>query len=156
MQDNEIFDALSLEAVTNQLSIWSQTKATQEATAIKAKKSERTGNAANTAIKPVRIMEGEDDATTQFHPQRYALRPPVSGQDKIWDKYPTHWPEVYFSVNLSDVGLENDLGQKQLKLLHDRRSEIRINYFIHQMSMLEEVASRLLMLSLVKIGARML
>ena len=129
LQDDEIFDSLSLEAVTNQMALWSQTRATQEATEVKKKRSEKIGNKSNTAIKPVTILEGKDDATTLFHPQRYSLRPPVTGQHKVWDQYPTHWPEIYFSVNLSDVGLENDLGQKQLELLHDRRSDIRINMF---------------------------
>ena len=55
--------------------------------------------------------------------------PGIGSSFRIWDAYPTHWPEVYYSVDLSDVGLENDLGQKQIKLLHDRRSEITINMF---------------------------
>ena len=129
LQDDAIFDALSLEAVTSQLAIWSQTKATQEATALKMKKAERGATEGNTAVKPVTIKEGVDDATTNFHPQRYSLRPPVCGQGKIWDNYPTHWPEVYYSVNLSDVGLENQLGHKVIELLHDQRSKIEVKMF---------------------------
>ena len=64
LQDDDIFDSLSLEAVTNQLALWTQTKATQEATAMKLKKSEKIGNRSNTPIKPVTIIEGVDDATT--------------------------------------------------------------------------------------------
>ena len=44
LQDDEIFDALSLESVTSQLSLWSQTKATQEATAAKMKKANKEKN----------------------------------------------------------------------------------------------------------------
>ena len=129
LQDEEIFDALSLESVTNQMAIWSQTKATREATAPKAKKAERVGNKSNTTVKPVKIEEGTDDATSVFHPQRYKLRPSVVGQEKVWENYPTHWPEIYYSVNLSDVGLDNQLGQKQLELLHDRRRMISVKMF---------------------------
>ena len=129
LQDDEIFDALSLESVTNQMAIWSQTKATQEATALKAKKNDKTGNKENTQIKIVKVQEGNHDATKNHHPQKYAMRPSVVGQEVIWDKYPTHWPEVYYAVNLSDVGLENQLGHKQMELLHDRRSKIEIKYF---------------------------
>ena len=119
LQDDEIFNALLLEEVTSQLSSWSQTRATQEATAVKVKKQEKSGNKTNTKIKQVTIKEGIDDATTMLHPQRYSLRPCVSGQGKIWESYPTHWPEVYYSINLSEVGLENQFGHKQLELLHD-------------------------------------
>ena len=129
LQDDDIFNALSIEAVTNQLAIWSQTKATQEATAMKAKKSEKSGSKSNTAVKTIQINEGEHDATTKFHPQQYAMRPSVCGQEKVWPNYPVEWPEIYYSVNLADVGLENELGQKQIKLLHSRASEIKINMF---------------------------
>ena len=95
LQDDDIFNALSIESVTNQLAIWSQTKATQEATALKAKKSEKIIEG-NTPIKTILIKEGEDDATSKLHPQRYHLRPCVSGQGKIWSTYPMHWPEVFF------------------------------------------------------------
>ena len=129
LQDDEIFDALSLESVTSQLSLWSQTKATQEATAVKMKKANKEENEGNTQIKPVKVLEGIDDATENFHPQRYHLRPPVCGQDKIWANYPTHWTEVYYSVNLSDVGLEHQLSHKVIKLLHDRRSKLEVRFF---------------------------
>ena len=114
LQDDEIFDTLFLESVTSQMALWSQTRAYQEATELKRKKAERTGNKSNTNVKSVLVKEGLDDATNIFHPQRYALRPSVVGQEKIWGSYPTHWPEVYYSVNLTDVGLENQFGQKQI------------------------------------------
>ena len=113
--------------MTSQIAMWTQTKATQAATEAKIKKAEKNGNKENTPIKAVNIEEGVDDATTKFHPQRYAMRPPVGGPGKIWDQYPTHWNEVYYSVNLADVGLENQLGHEQIRLLHDRRSKLLIN-----------------------------
>ena len=109
--------------------MWSQTRATQEATALKAKKGEKKEFKTNSKIKKIKLEAGEDDATMIFHPQRYSLRPPVSGITKVWPSYPTHWPEVYYSVDLSDVGLDNVFGQKQLELLHDRRSKIEVKMF---------------------------
>ena len=96
LQDAKIFDSLSLEAVTNQLSAWAQTKATQEATAFKQRKMDKSGNKENTPVKPVKVLEGVDDTTYQFHPQIYSLRPPVGGPVKVWEHYPTHWPEVFY------------------------------------------------------------
>ena len=130
LQDDEVFNSLTIGEVTLQLAMWSQTRATQEATAQKAKKREKKDFKTNTMIKMVKIEAGEDDATTTFHPQRYSMRPPVSGISKIWKTYPTHWPEVYYSVDLSDVGLDNVFGQKQLEMLHDRRSPIKVKMFI--------------------------
>ena len=83
----------------------------------------------NTDVKKMKVEEGEDDATTIFHPQRFMMRPPVVDLKKCWSLYPTSWPETYYSVYLTDVGLDNQLGQKQIELLHDRRSEIKIKYF---------------------------
>ena len=130
LQDDDVFDSLTIGEVTLQLSMWSQTLATREATAQNEKKaSEKKDHKTNTSVKTVKIEAGEDDATSIFHPQHYSMRPPVSGMGKIWESYPTHWPEVYYSTDLSDVGLDNVLGQKQLELLHDRRSKIEIKMF---------------------------
>ena len=96
---------------------------------MKQRKMEKSSNEGDTPVKLVMISEGVDDATTEFHPQRYSMRPPVGGPIKVWDQYPTHWPEVFYSVNLADVGLENQLGQKVIKLLHDRRSKIEVKMF---------------------------
>ena len=63
LRDDDIFDALSLETVTSQIAMWSQTKATQEATEVKKRKAEKTGNKSNMNVKPVHVKEGSDDAT---------------------------------------------------------------------------------------------
>ena len=69
LQDDEIFDALSLESVTNQITIWSQTKATKEALEMKRRKAEGNTNRTNTAVKAVNIEAGTHDAMSNFHPQ---------------------------------------------------------------------------------------
>ena len=129
LQDDELFDLLSLGEVTSQIAMWAQTKAVLESNTLKVKKAEKGIFKTNTTIKKINVEAGEDDATTIFHPQRYQLRPPVVSMTKVWANYPTHWPEVYYSIDLSDVGLDNVLGQKQKELLHDRRSQIQIKMF---------------------------
>ena len=109
LQHNNIFDNISPEAVTSQL-LAKQTEAMQEATLVKQRKMEKI-----TAMKPVNITEGIDEATNTFHPQRYALRPPVGGPSNVLDQYPVHWPEGFHSMNLSYVGLDNQVGQRVIK-----------------------------------------
>ena len=65
LQDDDIFDSMSIDAVTSQIGQWSHTKAIQETNAIKAKKNEKTNNKTNTEIKKVKIEAGEDDSTFQ-------------------------------------------------------------------------------------------
>ena len=129
LQDDDIFDELTIGEATMQLAMWTQTKADREATELKMRKAEGKPLKSNTMVKMVKVSSGDDDATSTFHPQRFHLRPPVTGLSKVWASYPTHWPEVYYSMDFSDVGLENQLGQKQLELLHDRRSKIEIKMF---------------------------
>ena len=108
---------------------WAQTTAVQKSNQLKEKKAERASDLkTNTAVKMVDIKAGKDDATTQFHPQRF-LRPPVVAPEKYWNLFPKSWGERYYSVYLEDVGLQNDLGQKQIELLHDRRSALKIKMF---------------------------
>ena len=77
LQDDDIFNLLSLGDVTNQMAMWAQTKAVMEANSLKIKKAEKGVHKTNTNIKKIIVEEGEDDSTTVFHPQRYKLRPPV-------------------------------------------------------------------------------
>lgn len=130
LRDDDICNAMSIESITDQISRWEETKARREANEIKAKKAEpKSSMKRNTAIKSIVFSEGPDDATTILHPQRFMFRSPVVPLSKYWDLYPQAWQEVYYSIYLEDVGLENVLGQKQIELLHDRRSEIRVHKF---------------------------
>ena len=43
LQDDEVFDSLSIDAMTNQIALWQQTQATKEATALMQKKGEKVG-----------------------------------------------------------------------------------------------------------------
>ena len=129
LQDDQIFNLMSIESVTEQISRWEQTKALQKSNEIKVLKTGGKTFKTNQDIKTMKIEAGEDNATDIFHPQRYKIRPAVVRVDKTWALYPTNWPEIYYSQNLEDVGLEDQFGQKQIELLHDRRSSIEIKMF---------------------------
>ena len=129
LQDDEIVDAMDLNIVAQQVMKWAEIQVMKEANEIKAKKTDKNSMKKNTEIKPVKVEEGEDDATTKFHKQRFALRTPVVAPSKYWHLYPTEWKEVYYSVHLDHVGLENTLGQKQILLLHNRTNELKVHMF---------------------------
>ena len=129
LQDDEIVDAMDLNIVAQQVMKWSEIQVMKEANDIKAKKADKNTMKKNTEIKTVKVEEGEDDATTKFHNQRFNLRTPVVAPHKYWHLYPTEWKEVYYSVHLEHVGLENTLGQKQILLLHNRTNELKVHMF---------------------------
>ena len=129
LQDDSYFNKFKPEVALQAVMNWAQTEAMQKANQLKEKKAEKaTDMRKNTAIKMVEIKEGKDDATTVFHPQRF-LRPPVVGLEKYWSLYPKKWDEKYFSVFMEDVGLQNELGQRQIELLHDRTSALKVKMF---------------------------
>ena len=129
LQDDEIVDAMDLNIVAQQVMKWSEIQLMKEANDIKAKKADKNSMKKNTEIKTVKVEEGEDNATTKFHNQRFNLRTPVVAPHKYWHLYPTEWKEVYYSVHLEHVGLENTLGQKQILLLHNRTNELKVHMF---------------------------
>ena len=129
LQDDAYFDTFKPEVALQAVMAWGQTMAMQQSNLLKERKAEKSTNLkTNTAVKMVEVKAGVDDATTKFHPQRF-LRPPVVAPEKYWNLFPKKWDEKYYSVYLEDVGLQNDLGQRQIELLHDRRSSIKIKMF---------------------------
>ena len=84
---------------------------------------------ANTEIKSIELEAGNDNAKDDLHPQRFQMRTPVVSPSKYWELFPVKWPEVYYTAYLADVGLEDQLGQKQIEMLHDRRSPLQIKMF---------------------------
>ena len=129
LQDDAFFDTFKPEVALQAVMSWAQALAVQKANTLKESKAERTSNVRkNTQVKVVEVQAGRDDSTTIFHPQRF-LRPPVVAVEKYWNLFPKAWEEKYYSVYLEDVGLHNELGQRQIELLHDRRSAIKIKMF---------------------------
>ena len=130
LQDDDLVNAMDINTVALAVMKWKEIQVQERANAIKEKKVDgKSRMKKNTPVKEVLVKEGKDDATKTFHPQRFLLRYPVVAPYKYWELYPTHWEEVYYSTYLEHVGLENTLGQKQVGLLHDRRSDLKIHYF---------------------------
>ena len=130
LQDDELINAMDTNVVAQMVMKWDELKLMKEANELKTKKVENKNSMKkNTPIKTVKIEEGEDDSTSIFHKQRFALRPPVVAPRKYWDLYPVAWDEIYYSTHLEHVGLENTIGQKQIALLHDRRNEFKVHHF---------------------------
>ena len=129
LQNDAYFDTFKPEVALQAVMAWAQTMAVEKSNTLKENKVEKTSNVRkNTNVKVVEVKAGQDDATTLFHPQRF-LRPPVVAPEKYWNIFPKAWEEKYYSVYLEDVGLQNELGQRQIELLHDRRSAIKIKMF---------------------------
>ena len=129
LQDDEYFDSFAPEVALKAVMTWAQTRAVEKANTLKENKAEKSSNVKkNTKVKLVEVEAGQDDATTVLHPQRF-LRHPVVAVEKYWHLMPKSWDEKYYSVYLEHVGLQNDLGQRQVELLHDRRSAIKIKMF---------------------------
>ena len=129
LQDDDYFDSFKQEIALQAVMAWGQTMAVQKSNTLKENKAEKTNNMRrNTMVKLVEVKAGQDDATSVFHPQRF-MRPPVVAVEKYWSLFPKVWEEKYYSVYLEDVGLQHDLGQKQIELLHDRRSSIKVKMF---------------------------
>ena len=113
LQDDQYFDTFKPDVALQAVMAWAQTLAVQKSNTLKENKAEKTSNVRkNTKVKVVEVQAGKDDATTLFHPQRF-LRPPVVAVEKYWNIFPKCWEEKYYSVYLEDVGLQNELGQRQ-------------------------------------------
>ena len=79
LQDDEVFNGLSLEAAATQIMSWMSTKAVMTANQLKEKKANYAGGKekADEPIKALAIEAGEDDATTKLHSQRFMFRTPL-------------------------------------------------------------------------------
>ena len=132
LQDDDVFNKLSLESAANQIMQWMTTKAMITANELKEKKASNAGGKekADEIIKVVAIESGEDDATTKLHAQRFMFRTPLKDPKDYWSLYPRKWTEINKSVFLEHVGLETIISPRTLELLHDRASVIEIKMFL--------------------------
>ena len=100
LQDNEVFNKLSLESAANRIMQWMTTKAMITSNELKEKKAKNAGGKekADEPIKVIAIEAGEDDATSKLHPQRFMLRTPLKDPKDYWSLYPRRWKEINKSV----------------------------------------------------------
>ena len=132
LQDDEVFNKLSLESAANQIMQWMTTKAMITSNELKEKKANNAGGKekADEPIKVLTIEAGEDDATSKLHAQRFMFRTPLKDPKDYWSLYPRKWTEVNKSIFLEHVGLETIISPRTLELLHDRASVIEIKMFL--------------------------
>ena len=132
LQDDEVFNLLSVEAAALQIMQWQQTKAMIAANTLKEKKSKRIAGREkpDETVKIVRVEAGEDDAMNNLHQQRFMMRTPLKDPQEYWDLFPKKWPEVNKSIFLDHLGLENICSPRTLELLHDRRNKLEIKMFL--------------------------
>ena len=131
LQDDEVFNLLSVEAAAQQIMHWMQTKAMMNSNNIKEQKSKAVAGQEkpDEEIKPVKIEAGEDDALSKLHKQMFCLRTPLRDPKDYWDLYPRNWPEVNKSLYLDHLGLENICSPRTIELLHDRANKLEIKMF---------------------------
>ena len=129
LENDDVFDSLTMESATMQISQWNMAKTMQEQTKAKEEKSSGNKLKSDQEIKTFTVEEGEDDAKFNLHPQRFQFRTPFDEPKNWWKMYPIKWPEMNRNVPLEHIGLEHALSPKTLELLNDRRSIINIKMF---------------------------
>ena len=71
-------------------------------------------------VKKVKVEEGEDDATTILHPQRFSLRTPLKKPEDYWSLVPYKWPEVNNKIHLAHLGLDHVISAKTIEMVYDK------------------------------------
>ena len=132
LQDDEVFNVISVEAAAQSISSWMTTKAMMDSNKIKETKSRAIGGREkpDEEVKVVDIEAGKDDAMTNLHKQRFCLRTPLLDPKEYWHLMPLKWKEVNKSIHLENVGLDNVLAPRTIELIHDRSSPLEIKMFL--------------------------
>ena len=132
LEDDEVFNTLSVEAAANHIMQWMTTKAMMASNEHKEKRSRSMAGREkpDEPIKKVKVEAGEDDALSIFHFKRFKLRTPLTDPKDYWHLMPIKWPEVNKSLYLENIGMDNICSPKTLEMLHDRSSPIEIKMFL--------------------------
>ena len=132
LEDDEVFNAISLEAAAKSIMSWMTTKAMMESNKLKETKTRAIGGKEkpDEEIKLIDIEAGKDDAVSNLHKQRFCFRTPLKEPKEYWNLMPLRWKEVNKSIFLDHVGLDNILSPRTLELLHDRSSPLEIKMFL--------------------------
>ena len=132
LEDDEVFNTLSVEAAANHIMQWMTTKAMMTNNELKEKRSRSMAarEKPDEAIKKMKIEAGDDDSVSNFHKQRFKFRTPLTEPKDYWHLMPLKWPEVNKSLYLENIGMDNICSPKTLELLHDRSSPLEIKMFM--------------------------
>ena len=132
LEDDEVFNTLSVESAANNIMQWMTTKAMMTSNELKEKqsKSKSGKEKQDEKIKTIKIKAGEDNAETLLHDQRFLLRTPLKDPKEYWHLVPTKWQEINKSIYLEHIGLDNICSPRTIELLHDRSSPLEIKMFL--------------------------
>ena len=114
LEDDEVFNTLSVEAAANHIMQWMTTKAMMTNNELKEKRSRSNvgREKPDETIKNVKVEAGEDDALTVFHSKRFKFRTPFTDPKEYWHLMPLKWPEVNKSLYLENIGMDNICSPK--------------------------------------------
>ena len=132
LEDDEVFNAISVEAAAQSIMSWMTTRTMMESNKLKESKTRAIGGREkpDEEIKAINIEAGKDDAVSQLHKQRFCFRTPLKDPKEYWNLVPLKWNEVNKSIYLEHVGLDNILSPRTIELLHDRSSPLEIKMFL--------------------------
>ena len=132
LQDDQVFNMMSVESAANFIMQWMTTKAMIAGNEIKESKARSRGGKEkpDEEIKKLRIEEGEDDSLSILHKQRFKFRTPLKAPSEYWHLVPKKWKEINKSIYLENVGMDNICSPRTLELLHDRSSPLEIKMFL--------------------------
>jgi hypothetical protein len=132
LEDDEVFNSLSVEAAANHIMQWMTTKTMMTSNELKEKRSRSMmgREKPDEDIKKRKIEAGDDDAISILHKQRFSFRSPLKEPKEYWHLVPLKWPEVNKSIYLESIGMDNICSHKTIELLHDRSSPLEIKMFM--------------------------
>ena len=132
LEDDDVFNALSVEGAAQHIMQWMTTKAMIASNQIKESKVRHRGGREkpDEEIKKIKVEAGEDDAMSTLHKQRFSYRTPLQEPKEYWHLVPLKWNEINKSVYLDHIGMDNICSPRCLELLHDRSSPLEIKMFL--------------------------
>ena len=122
LQDDDTIDELTRAEALQTISQWNMTKAMMKQNDLTEEKNRKSKGSLkkDQEVKKVKVEEGEDDATTILHPQRFSLRTPLKKPEDYWSLVPCKWPEVNKKIHLAHLGLDHVISAKTIEMVHDK------------------------------------
>lgn len=81
----------------------------------------------------VKFGEGKDDGQERLHPARW-LRLPFVDPKKYYDQVPVKHDHKYKNLALEFGGCSNNIADRTIHMLHDRRNSVEIKHFMTENS----------------------
>ena len=120
--DDEAIDELTRAEALQSISQWNMTKAMMKQNDLTEERNRKSKGSLkkDQEIKKIKIEEGEDDATTVLHSQRFSFRTPLKKPEEYWSLVPSKWPQVNKKIYLAHLGLDHVISAKTIEMVHDK------------------------------------